>query len=101
MTAEGRELCAIVVIDERGAIGNKGGLLCHLPADLKHFKTITMGHSIVMGRHTLESFPKGPLPGRQNIVISRNPDYAPPGVTMAHSIPGATAEAPAFMASSM
>lgn len=89
MTAEGRELCAIVVIDERGAIGNKGGLLCHLPADLKHFKTITMGHSIVMGRHTLESFPKGPLPGRQNIVISRNPDYAPPGVTMAHSIPGA------------
>ena len=86
MTEDGRELCAIVVIDERGAIGNKGRLLCHLPADLKHFKTITMGHSIVMGRHTLESFPKGPLPGRQNIVISRNPDYAPQGVTMAHSI---------------
>lgn len=93
MTPDQRELCAIVVIDERGAIGNKGGLLCHLPADLKHFKTITMGHSIVMGRHTLESFPKGPLPGRQNIVISRNPDYAPPGVTMAHSIPDAISAA--------
>lgn len=93
MTVEGRELCAIVVIDDNGAIGNKGGLLCHLPADLKHFKTITMGHSIVMGRHTLESFPKGPLPGRQNIVISRNPHYAPEGVTMAHSIPDALAAA--------
>lgn len=89
MTPDGRELCAIVVIDDKGAIGNKGGLLCHLPADLKHFKIITMGHSIVMGRHTLESFPKGPLPGRQNIVISRNPRYAPEGVTMAHSIDGA------------
>lgn len=91
MTKDGRELCAIVVIDDNDAIGNKGGLLCHLPADLKHFKNITMGHSIVMGRHTLESFPKGPLPGRQNIVISRNPEYAPEGVTMAHSIPEALA----------
>ena len=89
MTENGRELCAIVVIDDNGAIGNKGSLLCHLPADLKHFKNITMGHSIVMGRHTLESFPKGPLPGRQNIVISRNPNYSPAGVTMAHSIPQA------------
>ena len=89
MTPDRRKLCAIVVIDDNGAIGNKGALLCHLPADLKHFKNITMGHSIVMGRHTLESFPKGPLPGRQNIVISRNPEYAPEGVTMAHSIPEA------------
>lgn len=80
-----REISAIVVIDENGAIGNQGGLLCHLPADLKHFKEITMGHSIVMGRHTLESFPRGPLPGRQNIVISRNPHYAPAGVTVVHS----------------
>ena len=93
MTEKGREICAIVVIDERGAIGNKGGLLCHLPADLKHFKTITMGHSIMMGRHTLESFPKGPLPGRQNIVISRNPNYAPEGVTMVHSFDEAVASA--------
>ncbi len=89
MTPDNRELCAVVVIDDNGAIGHKGQLLCHLPADLKHFKDITMGHSIVMGRHTLESFPRGPLPGRQNIVISRNPDYSPAGVTMAHSIPEA------------
>ncbi len=86
MTPDNRELCAIVVIDANGAIGYKGQLLCHLPADLKHFKSITMGHSVVMGRHTLESFPRGPLPGRQNIVVSRQAEYAPAGVTIARSI---------------
>lgn len=79
-------ISAIVVIDEQGAIGFEGGLLCHLPADLRHFKSLTMGHSIVMGRLTFESFPKGPLPGRQNIVVTRSGDYAPEGVTVAHSV---------------
>ena len=79
-------LSAIVAIDRNGAIGRKGQLLCHLPADMKHFKEITMGHSIVMGRKTFESFPKGALPGRQNIVITRNRDYAPEGVTVVHSV---------------
>jgi dihydrofolate reductase len=45
-----------------------------------------MGHPIIMGRKTFESFPKGPLPGRHNIVITRNCDYAPDGVTTAHSL---------------
>lgn len=77
---------AIVAIDRNGAIGKQGKLLCHLSSDLKHFKEITMGHSIIMGRKTFESFPKGALPGRQNIVITRNLNFAPEGVTVVHSI---------------
>ncbi len=49
----------IVAVDEQNGIGRKGGLLCHLPADLKHFKEITTGHAIIMGRKTYESLPKG------------------------------------------
>lgn len=79
-------LSAIVVVAQDGAIGRDGGLLCHLPADLKHFKSLTMGHSIVMGSRTFESFPKGALPGRQNIVITRNPDWHADGVTVVHSV---------------
>lgn len=84
-------LSAIVAIDRNGAIGKQGQLLCHLPADMSHFKSTTMGHSIVMGRKTFESFPKGALPGRQNIVVTRNCDYSPQGVTVAHSIDQALA----------
>lgn len=86
-------LSAIVAIDRNGAIGKQGQLLCHLPADMRHFKETTMGHSIVMGRKTFESFPKGALPGRQNIVITRNRDYAPEGVTVVHSVSEALAAA--------
>ena len=74
-------LSAIVVIADDGAIGKDNGLLCHLPADLKHFKSITMGHTIIMGRRTFESLPKGALPGRENIVVSRNADYCAEGKT--------------------
>ena len=86
-------LSAIVAIDRNGAIGKQGQLLCHLSADLKHFKETTMGHSIIMGRKTFESFPKGALPGRQNIVITHNCDYAPQGVTVVHSVDEALAAA--------
>ena len=79
-------LAAIVVVDDDGAIGRNGDLLCHLPADLKHFKAITMGHSIIMGRRTFDSFPKGALPGRQNIVITRNKHFSAPDVTVVHSV---------------
>lgn len=83
----GKKLSAIVAMAQNGAIGVAGGLLCHLPADLKHFKSITMGHTIIMGRKTFESFPKGPLPGRQNVVVTRNTAYqAPEGVAVAHSL---------------
>ena len=84
---------AIVAIDENGGIGRQGDLLCHLPADMKHFKEVTMGHSIIMGRKTFESFPRRPLPGRQNIVITRNPAWQYPAVTVASSLDEAIAAA--------
>ena len=86
-------LSAIVVIADDGAIGKDNGLLCPLPADLKHFKSITMGHTIIMGRRTFESLPKGALPGRENIVVSRNADYCAEGAKVCTSIEQAVAEA--------
>ena len=65
------EIVIIAAVDRNMAIGNKGGLLCHLPADLKHFKNLTTGHTVIMGRRTFESLPKGALPDRRNIVVSR------------------------------
>ena len=88
-----KSIHAIVAIDENGAIGRQGDLLCHLPADMKHFKEVTMGHSIVMGRKTFESFPRRPLPGRQNIVITRNAGWQYPGVTVVHRLEDAIAAA--------
>lgn len=81
----------IVVIAENGAIGKNGGLLCHLPADLKHFKTVTMGSPIIMGRKTFESLPKGALPGRMNVVVTRNSDFTAENVTVCHSVDDALA----------
>ena len=79
-------LAAIVVVAENGAIGKNGDLLCHLPADLKHFKNITMGHTIIMGRRTWESLPKGALPGRKNVVITRNAEFVAEGAEVYHSL---------------
>lgn len=76
----------IVAIASDGAIGRGGDLLFPISADLKRFKAITMGHPIIMGRKTFESFPKGPLPGRLNIVVTRNADYRPEGAVTAHSL---------------
>ena len=84
---------AIVAVASDWAIGRQGNLLCHLPADMKHFKEVTMGHSIIMGRKTFESFPRRPLPGRQNIVITRNQQWQYPGVTVVHSLDEAIASA--------
>ena len=60
----------IVAIAENYAIGKKGELLCHMPADLKHFKEITSGHTVMMGERTFLSLPKHPLPNRRNIVLT-------------------------------
>lgn len=88
-----RSIHAIVAVASDGAIGRQGDLLCHLPADMKHFKEVTMGHSIVMGRKTFESFPRRPLPGRQNIVITRDALWQYTGVTVVHSLDEAIAAA--------
>lgn len=84
-------LGAVVVVAENGAIGRNGDLLCHLPADLKHFKEVTMGSPIIMGRKTFESLPKGALPGRMNVVVTRNADFSAENVTVCHSIDEAMA----------
>lgn len=60
----------IVAIANKNAIGKDNKLLCHLPEDLKHFKEITNGHTVIMGRNTFFSLPKGALPNRRNIVLS-------------------------------
>ena len=78
---------AIVAVSENWGIGREGQLLFHISADLKRFRSITAGHTVVMGRKTLLSLPgsKG-LPNRRNIVLSRDPDYQPPqGVELARS----------------
>lgn len=69
----------IVAVGNHGEIGYHNQLLCHLPADLKHFKELTTGHTILMGRKTWDSLPKKPLPNRRNIVISRNKDFLADG----------------------
>ena len=67
---------AIVVTDKQWAIGRSGDLLFSLPGDMKHFRTLTTGGTVIMGRKTLDSFPGGkPLPKRRNIVITRSPDF--------------------------
>ena len=65
-------LLIIVAVASDGAIGRANDLLWHLPADLKRFKELTTGHTILMGRKTFESLPRGPLPNRRNIIISRS-----------------------------
>ena len=79
-------LSIIVAIAQNGAIGKDNDLLWHLSGDLKRFKRLTTGHPVVMGRKTWESLPKRPLPGRQNIVMTNNPDFRADGATVVHSI---------------
>lgn len=75
----------VVAMDKNKVIGKDNQLPWHLPADLAFFKKITMGKAIVMGRKTYESIGK-PLPGRQNIILTRNKDYAALGCTVIHSV---------------
>ena len=83
---KGNELTIIVAAAENDAIGKDNKLLWHLSDDLQHFKKLTSGHHIIMGRKTFESFPK-PLPNRTHIVITRQEDYVvPEGVIKASSL---------------
>lgn len=85
-------LSLIVARASNGVIGKDNQLPWHLPADLKYFKAVTMGKPIVMGRKTFQSIGR-PLPGRQNIVVTRNPDFDSNGITVVHSVEAAIAAA--------
>jgi dihydrofolate reductase len=76
----------IVAIAENFAIGCNNDLLVHLPEDLKRFKRITTGHTVIMGKRTYESLPKRPLPNRVNMVITDNPEETFEGCITAYSI---------------
>ena len=80
----------IAALAKNRVIGIENRLPWRLPEDLAHFKALTLGHPILMGRKTFESLGR-PLPGRTNIVITRNPDYRPEGALVAGSIPAALA----------
>ena len=90
-------LTLIAAVARNGVIGRDNQLPWHLPEDLKRFKTLTLGHPVVMGRKTWESLPEKfrPLPGRRNIVVSRNPDYRAPGAVVVASVAAALAAAEA------
>jgi dihydrofolate reductase len=75
-----------VAIAENGVIGRDNGLPWRLSTDMKRFKASTMGKPIVMGRKTWESFPKRPLPGRLNIVVTRDRTYSAKGAEVVHSL---------------
>ncbi len=82
----------IVATSRNNVIGRNGGIPWSYPADMRHFVRTTMGHPVVAGRRTFESFTRRPLPGRKNIVLSRNPGYkAPSGVLVARSLAQARA----------
>ena len=78
----------VVAVGANGVIGVDGGLPWRLPEDLAHFKELTMGHPMVMGRTTFESIGR-PLPGRTTIVLTRDPDWSAPGVEVAGTIEAA------------
>ena len=75
---------------ENRVIGRDGGLPWQLPDDLKHFKRLTVDHTVIMGRKTFEEISQ-PLANRRNVVISRNPDFRPQGVTVVPSLAEALA----------
>lgn len=75
---------------DNGVIGHDGDLPWRLPADLKHFKALTLGHPMVMGRKTFDSLP-GLLPGRRHIVLTRDKDWTGEGAEVAHDVAGAAA----------
>ena len=91
----------VAAVAANGVIGAGGKLPWRLPEDLRHFKALTLGHPVIMGRRTWESLALRPLPGRENIVVTRSPGYEAPGAHVAASLEAALAlcagEAVAFV----
>lgn len=81
----------VVAVADNGVIGNKGDLPWSLPEDLRHFREVTTGHTVIMGRNTFASIGR-PLPNRKNVVLTRDRDWAADGVTVAHDLDTALEE---------
>ena len=88
--AGGPRIYLVAALAANRIIGANGGLPWRLPEDMRFFKQITLGHPVVMGRRTWESL-KGPLPGRENIVVTRTRGYDAPGAAVASSLDAALA----------
>jgi len=82
----------VVAVAENDVIGRDNGLPWRLPADLRHFKALTLGHAVLMGRRTFESIGR-PLPGRRNLILTRSADFAAAGCEVVHSLAEAVAAA--------
>jgi dihydrofolate reductase len=76
----------ILAIAENGVIGKDGAIPWHISDDLKRFKALTLGQTIVMGRKTWDSLPKKPLPGRTNVVVTRDGNWRAEGATVMHNL---------------
>lgn len=93
-TERRREIWAVVAMGRNGEMGFEGDMPWHIPEDLRHFKQLTMGHPVIMGRTTWLSIPKRPLPGRRNIVLSRSADFKAEGAETVSSLAEAIAVSP-------
>jgi dihydrofolate reductase len=96
MESKKARISIIVSVGKNRVIGRKDGLIWPIPDDLKRFKQLTMGHPVIMGRKTFESIVGmlgKPLPGRTNIVVTRDTNYSPTGAVVAHSLPEALQKA--------
>ncbi len=85
------KLSAIVATDRKGTIGKDGDIPWYLPADLKYFKRVTLGHPVIMGRKTFNEIGNKPLPKRTNIILTRDAFFVASGVVVCHSLEEALA----------
>jgi dihydrofolate reductase len=85
------DIVMVLAVADGGVIGAGGTIPWRIPEDMKRFKALTIGKPLVMGRKTWDSFPKKPLPGRTNIVITRDPAWRAEGAVVAHSLDEALA----------
>lgn len=86
----------IAAVDENWALGYQGDQLAYLKEDLKRFKALTLGHPVILGRRTLATFPGGkPLKGRENLILSATPGFAPEGAEVFPNLESLLARAPA------
>ena len=84
-------LSLVAAVARNGVIGANNRMPWHLPAELRHFRALTMGHRVIMGRKTWESLGR-PLPGRENVIVSRNPALAAPGCSVVASLSAALSD---------